>query len=131
MAMASDTDGTHQASLLRADRRFQRAAGPGSQVKLMEVADGMQLQEVYAVRVQPLQRAVDLAHADSCSLRLVLFANSGGLRARLPIPDGGQQGSGRSLGSPRTSRDPVRDHIRGSQACGQASREPDTRRGTG
>jgi hypothetical protein len=39
--MASDTDGAHQTRLLRADRRFQGAAGLGSPVELIEVADGM------------------------------------------------------------------------------------------
>ena len=59
VAVPGDADRADQALVLRAQRSLERAALAGHLVELVEVADRVQLQQVDAVGLQPLERAVD------------------------------------------------------------------------
>ena len=62
-ALAGDPDRTRQPLVPGPDHRLQRPSRTGDQVQLLDVADGMDLDEVEAVGLQPLQALVIWAHA--------------------------------------------------------------------
>ena len=70
-ALAGDPDRTRQPLVPGPDHRLQRPARPGDQLQLLQVTDGVDLDEVKAVGLEPLQAAVDLGP------RLIAVAQAG------------------------------------------------------
>ena len=90
--VAGDPDPPGQALLPGPDDRLQRPAGPGDQVQLLEVADGVDLDEVEPVGLEPFQAAVDLGPGG------VAVAQAGLGGQEDPVPDGWHPGAKAQLG---------------------------------
>ena len=94
MAVPGDADRPGQALVPGPERGLQRAARAGDPVELVQVADGVQLEQVDVVGLQPLEAAVDLRPG---GLR-VADAGLGGQED--PVADPGIHGPSRSSASP-------------------------------
>ena len=59
-AVAGNTDRTHQSFFSCPDRTLYRSVGAGGTIEVLEIPDGMELDQVEIVRLQAIDRAADL-----------------------------------------------------------------------